>query len=147
MGDQINKTVFEQSKAALDAIQVPAGTDFNNRDQVRNFLRTTLGQDSRLISLLQSNTTFSQGLEYVTVTDGSDRVILQSTPGEVGQRFPFAPPFSQLARKSLLRKIQAIYGPPRLYEVVFGIKYGQEPMNIRVGVSTVLLGEQLKPEL
>jgi len=30
--NQINKTVFEQSKVTLDAIQVPAGTDFNNRD-------------------------------------------------------------------------------------------------------------------
>jgi signal transduction histidine kinase len=143
----ITKLVFEQARDALNAAQVPAGADFHNPDQVRNFLRTSLSRDSRLLSLLVSTTTFSQSLYYVTITDGTDHVILQSTPGEVDQSFSVAPPFSQLSRESLMSQLRAIYGTPRLYEVVFPIKYGQEPMNIRVGVSAIFLRELLTPEL
>lgn len=145
--NDVTKLVFEQSREALNSAPVPPGTDFHNPDQVRNFLRTALNNDSRLVSLLESTATFSESLEYVTITDGSDHVILQNTPGEVGQKFSVAPPFSQLSTGKLFRQLQAIYGPPRFYEVVFPIKYGEEPMNIRVGVSTVLLGGLLKPEL
>jgi signal transduction histidine kinase/HAMP domain-containing protein len=148
--DDFTKLVFEQAREALNGAPVPPGTDFRNPDQARDFLRTTLNHDSRLLSLLESTTTFSQSLEYVTITEGRDQVILQSTqstPGEVGQRFSVAPPFSQLSRESLVRQLLVIHGPPRLYEVVFPIKFGQEPLNIRVGVSTILLRNLLKPEL
>jgi nitrogen-specific signal transduction histidine kinase len=145
--NDITKLLFEQSREALTAAPVPPGTDFHNPEQVRNFLRTALNNDSRLLSLLESSATFSESLEYVTITDGSDHVILQNTSGEVGQKFSVAPPFSQLSTGTLFRQLHAIFGPPRFYEVVFPVKYGEEPMNIRVGVSTVLLGGLLKPEL
>jgi signal transduction histidine kinase len=145
--DDITKLVFEQARDALRTAQVPPGIDFHNPDQVRDFLRTVLSHDSGLLTTLESTTTFSESLEYVTITDGSDRVILQNTAGEVGQKFSVAPPFSQLSKVSFLHQLQTIYGRPRLYEVDFPIKFGQEPMNIRVGVSTVLLGNLLKPEL
>ncbi|HXJ94675.1 MAG TPA: ATP-binding protein [Terriglobia bacterium] len=145
--NDITKLVFEQSRQALNVAPVPPGTDFHNPDQVRNFLHTALNGDSRLVSLLESTATFSESLEYVTITDGSDHVLLQNTAGEDGQKFPAAPPFSQLSKGTLVHQLQAIYGHPRLYEVVFPIKFGEEPMNIRVGVSTVLLRGLLKPEL
>src|SRR5215472_16222007 len=99
----VTKLVFEQSREALNAAPVPPGTDFHDPAQARNFLRTALNNDSRLPSLLESTATFSEGLEYVTITDGSDHVILQNTPGEVGHKFSPAPPFSQLATGNLLR--------------------------------------------
>jgi signal transduction histidine kinase len=145
--NDVNKLVFEQSREALNTAPVPPGTDFRNADQARNFLRTALNNDSRLQSVLESTATFSESLEYVTITDASDHVILQNTPGEGGQKFAAAPPFSQLSTEKLFRQLQAIYGRPQFYEVVFGLKYGEEPLNIRVGVSTVLLGSLLKPEL
>ncbi len=145
--DDITKLVFEQARDALNAAQVPPGTDFHNPDQVREFLRTALNHDPRFLSALESTTTFSQSLDYVTITDGSDRVLIPNTTGPVGQKFSVAPPFSQLSKQSLLRQLQTIYGRPRLYEVDFGVKFGEEPMNIRVGVSTILLGNLLKPEL
>src|SRR5215472_5884689 len=131
--DDLTKLVFDQSKDALNAAQVPPGIDFRNTDQVRDFLRTALNQDSRLQSLVKSNTAFLQTLEYVTITDGSDHVLFHSTPGEVGQKFPPAPPFSQLSREGRVRQLLAIYGPLEVYEVVYPIKFGQEPMDIRVG--------------
>lgn len=145
--DDVTKLVFEQARDALAAARVPPGTDLRDPEQVRGFLRTALNHDSRLLSALQATNTFSQSLEYVTITDGSDHIILQSTAGEAGQKFSPAPPFSQFSSESLIRQLRTIYGPARLYEVVFPIKYGQEPMNIRVGVSTILLGDLLKPEL
>jgi len=147
VGEDVTKLVFEQARVALSAAQVPPGTDFHNPDQVREFLRNVLNNDSPLQTTLQSVTTFSDSLDYVTITDGSDRVVLQNTPGEVGQKFSVAPPFSQLSKESLLQQLRTIYGRPRLYEVVFPLKFGQEPLDIRVGVSTVFLGNLLKPEL
>jgi signal transduction histidine kinase len=143
----VARQVYDQSREVLAQSRMPAGLDPGNPDDLRIFAQEALNADPRLLSSIQSATTFSQSLEYVSLTDANGLVILHNNPTEVGHRLTPAPPFSSLSKAALRLQLQAIYGPPRVYEVVFPLSFGPEPMDVRVGVSTVFLGERVKPEL
>ena len=48
----------------------------------------------------------------------------------------------------MLRQLRAVYGPPRDYEVTLPLALGARPLgDVRVGVSTVLLRDEISPNL
>ena len=47
----------------------------------------------------------------------------------------------------MVRQLRAVYGPPRVYEVTLPLAIGAEPLDVRVGVSTVLLRDEISPNL
>ena len=143
----VARQVYDQSREVLAQSRMPAGMDPENRADLRAFARQTLNSDPRLLSSIQSATTFSQSLEYVALIDSQGLVILHNDPSEVGHRLTPADTFSSLSKASLRRQLEAIYGPPRIYDVVFPLSFGPEPMEVRVGVSTVFLAARVKPEL
>lgn len=143
----VARQVYDQSREVLEQSRMPVGLDPGNPDDLRIFARDALNADPHLLSSIQSATTFSQSVEYVSLTDANGLVILHNDPGEVGQRLMSVPSFSSLSKASLLRQLQAIYGSPRIYEVVFPLSFGPEPLDVRVGISTVLIAARVKPEL
>jgi signal transduction histidine kinase/HAMP domain-containing protein len=51
-------------------------------------------------------------------------------------------------RAGILRQLRAVYGPPRDYEVTLPLSIGAKPLgDVRVGVSMVLLRDEISPNL
>jgi signal transduction histidine kinase len=127
---------------------MPAGTDASNPEALRRFVQATLAGDRGLISLIESAVGYSPTIYYVTITDTDRQVLVHNDPGEIGRRFEPAPPFADLGLAQLPRQLRIIYGPPRVYEMVLPLDLGGEPLgDVRVGVSTLFLRNQISPEL
>ena len=45
----------------------------------------------------------------------------------------------------MVRQLRTVFGPPRVYEVTLPLAMGTEPLDVRVGVSTVLLRDEIWP--
>ncbi|HEY6293996.1 MAG TPA: histidine kinase dimerization/phospho-acceptor domain-containing protein, partial [Terriglobia bacterium] len=142
----VARRVYDQARYVLNQAQFPASLNPENPDDLRRFARDTLNADRRLLDFIQSEGAFSESLEYVTITDSSGAVIVHNVQDRVGHQWTPDPDFQVLARAGLYRQLRTIYGPPRVYEVVYHLKYGPEPMDVRVGVSTALLG-RVRPEI
>ena len=138
--------VFDQAHRVLARTPMPASVDPNNAAQLLDFAASAL-KDPTLVSSVQSVTAYSPGSEYVAITDGNNRVILHNNPSAVGSVFAPNPPFTELTGASLWGQLRAIYGPPRVYDVVLPLKFGPVALDLRTGVSTVFLGGLVKPEL
>lgn len=144
----LTRQVYDQCREVLASAQMPSGMNPNDPAQLRTFAQSTLNSDVGLVSGIQSANTFSQTFEYVTITDDAGQVILHNDPSQVGHEFPYgSKPFSMLVRAGLFRQFEAIYGRPQVYEVDFQLKFGILPMDVRVGISTVFLRAQVKPQL
>ena len=105
----VARQVYDQSREVLAQSRMPAGMDPENRADLRAFARQTLNSDPRLLSSIQSATTFSQSLEYVALIDSQGLVILHNDPSEVGHRLTPDDTFSSLSKASLRRQLEAIY--------------------------------------
>jgi signal transduction histidine kinase len=140
-GDYVANEVYAQARAALAGSRMPAGAN------LRDFVQKKLAGDKGLASLLQSAVTYQPTIDYVTITDTENRVMVHNDPGEIGQQLSGAPPFAGLMGAGLRHQLRVIYGPSRVYEIVLPLKVGGNPLEVRVGVSTVLLRDQITPEL
>jgi signal transduction histidine kinase len=143
----LTRQVYSQCRDAISRTRMPVGMDPADPEQLRKFAKETLNGDPTLVSSIQSANTYSQSFEYVSITDSDRSVILHSDPAQVGSDLPPARPFDTLTSIGLFRQIKALYGPPKIYEVDFPLKFGALPLNVRVGVSTVFLAQTLKPQL
>ncbi len=147
-GEYVANEVYHQARTVLAQSRLPAGMDPLDLGQVRGFVESRLAEDQGLASLIESAVGYSATLYYVAITDTQLQVLVHSDPSVVGQPFKPAPPYSQLLRAGLARQLRVIFGPPRVYEVDLPIEMGNRPLGtVRVGVSTVFLRNQLKPQL
>ncbi|HUI40702.1 MAG TPA: ATP-binding protein [Terriglobia bacterium] len=146
-GQDVAHQVYEQSRAVLANARLPAGMNPNDPAQLISFAQSALTADPSLLSSVESMTASFPGVEYVALTASDMKVILHNDPYQAGYPLPLAPPFSAVAKAGLWRQLKTVYGPQQIYEVVLPLKFGAAPLTVRVGVSTVLLGELVKPEL
>lgn len=140
--------IYSQARDILAQSRMPSGTDPNQYSQLRAFVATTLSNDAGLNTLLQSAADYSPTVYYVAITDTQSQIMLRYDPN--GNRQPFAPAvtFSDLTRQGLLRQLRVIYGPRRTYEIVLPLDMGGKPLgDVRVGVSTTFLRDQIGPPL
>ncbi len=141
-GEYIASETFHQAHTALAQSRMPAG------ENPSHFIQATLSTDKGLISLLDSAVGYSATLYYVCITDDHLRVLVHNDAGEVGRTFTPAQPFRDLVRAGLVRQLRAIYGQPQVYEVVLPLEMDRRPVgDVRVGVSTVFLRDEITPEL
>jgi len=142
----VARRTYDQARYVLNQAPFPATLNPENPADLRIFARETLNADPQLLYSVQSEGVYSENLEYVAITDSNHTVVVHNLQDRVGRALTPDPDFGLLARAGLYRQLRTIYGPPRIYEVVYPIKYGVEPMDVRVGVSTALLG-RVRPEI
>ena len=141
-GDSLAQEVWAQARAALEGSRIPAGTD------LREFVQKKLARDTMMTSLLQSAVAFQPTIYYVTITDTENRIMVHNDPGEIGQQLASVPPLRDLRAAGLRDQLRVIYGPPRVYEMVLPVEMGGNPLgDVRVGVSTIFLRDQITPAL
>ena len=147
-GEYVANEIYHQARTVLAQTRMPAGMDPNDFHGLRCFVQATLAADPGLASLIESAIGYSPILYYVAITDTQRQVLIHNDPGEIGRRFSPAPPVGELVQAGLIGQLRVIYGPPRVYEVVLPLEMGNKPLgDVRVGVSTLFLANQITPEL
>ena len=147
-GQYVASEIYHQARRVLAQSRIPAGTDPANTQALRGFVQEWLSSDPGVTSLIESAVGYSPTIYYVTITDTERRVMIHSDRQEIGQTFEPAPPYENLMQAGLARQLRVIYGPPRIYELRLPLDLGGSPLgDIRVGVSTLFLRNQITPEL
>ncbi|HEV2176052.1 MAG TPA: ATP-binding protein [Terriglobia bacterium] len=154
-GADLAQQVYDEARAVLAASRLPAGFNVQDPEQLHSFLQSELEGDAGLNSAIQNDVADVPSIDYIAITDSQPRSLVHSDPSQSGQPFSPAPPFSELLRARFFRQLQIIYGRPQVYEVVLPLQFGGPSpasattisLDVRVGLSTVLLGYSVKPEL
>ena len=139
--------VSHQAQTVLAQSHLPPGVEPSDSQAVLKFIQSRLASDPNLNSAIESAVGFSFTTYYVAITDTDGTIFVHNDPTQVGKMFTPAPPFDQLLGSSIFHQLKVIYGPPQVYDVVHPMKVGDQPLDVRVGVSTLLVATQMTPEL
>jgi signal transduction histidine kinase/HAMP domain-containing protein len=147
-GEYLANGIYHQASTLLSQAQMPAGSNPTDRQALLSFVQVRLAADGGLNSLLESAVGYSPSVYYAAITDTRRRVMVHNDPGEIGQTLAPAVPFAELLHAGLWKQLRVIYGPSRVYEVVLPLEIGGWPFgDVRVGVSTLFLANQMTPDL
>jgi signal transduction histidine kinase/HAMP domain-containing protein len=147
-GEYVANEIYHQASTLLSQTRLPPGTDPSDLQKLGRFVQATLAGDAGLNSLLESAVGYSPSIYYAAITDARRQVMVHNDPGDIGRVMAPAPPFDDLLRAGLFRQLRVIYGPSSVYEVVLPLEIGEQPFgDVRVGVSTLFLGNQITPDL
>jgi signal transduction histidine kinase len=145
-GEYVAHEVYDQAYTALKGSYMPEGENPQDLQALRSVVQTHLASDPGLKSGMETAVAYFP-VDYVAITDASLRILVHSDSEKVGHRLTPAPHYSQLVSAGILRQLSAVYGPPHVYEVTLPLAMGAEPLDVRVGVSTVFLREEISPDL
>ena len=146
-GEYVANEVSHQAGAALAGSHMPEGENPQDTRALRSFVQSHLSTDLGLKSQMESAMAYSLFVDYVAITDTNLVALVHSGSEEVGHRLTPVPRYSQLVSAGMLRQLSAVYGPPRVYEVTLPLALGAEPLDVRIGVSTVLLRDEISQNL
>jgi signal transduction histidine kinase/HAMP domain-containing protein len=147
-GVYVATEIYYQSRAALRGTRMPEGQDPHDFQVLRDVVQTRLSSDAELASAMESAVEYFRFVEYVTITDTNLTVMVGSNPDEVGHHFTPAPNYSELVQAGMVRQLRAVYDSQGNYEITLPLAIGRRPLgDVRVGVSTVLLSSEVKPNL
>jgi len=115
---------------------------------IRAYVQNSLDNSSALNTVLESAVGYSRSIYEITISDQKGIVLVASDASMRGQQVVRRPNISLLVHANFLQKIQILFGPPRVYEVSLPFDLGSAPFgDIRVGLSSILLREQIYPGL
>jgi signal transduction histidine kinase len=123
--------------------------DPNDPVAVRAAVAESLRQDPGLISLLNATISYSPTILDIVVADHSGRALVSAPdPSLQDLQVPNRPNYSVLRRKTLIRTLRVVFGPPQVYDVTVGLDRENQPfLTIRVGISTTFLRNAFRPFL
>jgi signal transduction histidine kinase len=116
---------------------------------VRAAVAASLRQDPGLISLLNATISYSPTILDIVVADHNGRALVSAPdPSQQDQPVPNRPNYSVLRRKTLIRTLRVVFGPPQVYDVTVGLDRENQPfLTVRVGISTTFLRNAFRPFL
>ena len=104
--------------------------------------------DRALTALFESAIAGDPTLLDLGVYDARGLALTHSDPAHVGRRYDIRPRLAQLEQGGVVDQALRLLGAPQTYEEVLGLRSGAKPFgDVRVGVSTALLREQLLASL
>jgi signal transduction histidine kinase len=114
--------------------------DPNNPAQLRELEAAAVRKDEPLQGLVDSVNRYSLTVYDVSIGDSQSRTLLSSNPENQDRPLPVRPDYSQLLTANPIRLMQAVFGPPRVYDVAVPLERNGEPFaTVHVGVRTTLL--------
>jgi len=120
----------------------------NDPEAVRQAIAYYLSTDSNLNTTLESVAGDWPSVYDAAVVDIYGKAILHTNPDMIGKPIADRPDFQSLANAHFRRQLRMVYNPPTVYEVRMPLHLDGAPFgSIRLGISTVLLKNQLTPLL
>jgi signal transduction histidine kinase len=149
--DSADFVAKEIRESAREASQVDLSSAFVNESdskQVEEVLEQALKTDTGLNTLLQSVVGYSPTIFDAAIADVNGRAIVHTDPLAIGKDVPEREDFQKLRGGSFLQQLKVVFGAPRVYDVYLPIQREGQPFgDIRVGISTVFLKNEVAPQL
>src|ERR1700761_1964938 len=115
---------------------------------VRPAVARALRTDPALSALMDSAIRYSPTVFDVAIADSEGRALLSTDPASNDTLLPHRDEYAELQTGGLLRLLEVVFGPPRVYNVTLPVGLDFEPFaTIRVGVRTTFLRFVVEPWL
>jgi PAS domain S-box-containing protein len=140
--------VLHAARQALEA-EVPSNRlQPANPTQARDFIAAILQHDPAVTSLLESVVGYNVEVYDTALADSNGVALAHTDAGAVDKPMPTRPSLTELRDGGFFAQLGAVYGPARVYQVTLPVQRQGAPFGeIRVGLSTLFLKRELKPQL
>ncbi len=137
---------------AQDALKIDLNNtriDPDNPQELHDAIADSLRTDLPLNTLFQSVISYWPNVYDVAIVDAQGVALLHTNADAEGKRVADRPDFDEVRRASLWKKIRLVYyGAPAVYDVHLALEREGAPFgDIRVGLSTVFVKNELRPQL
>src|SRR3954467_8544171 len=140
--------VFNATRQALELDLTSTKVDTDNPAALKAAIEESLQTDPGLNSLLQSIVGYSPTIYDVSLVGLDGRALLHTDPQDIGKIIPQRANFADVRSGSLRQQLGIVYGPAPVYEIRVPVERDNKPFaEIRVGISTVFLKSELRPQL
>ena len=147
-GDFVARQVRD---AARDAVAVDLrNTDIDPADseKIRKVIADSLQTDPGVNTLLQSIVGYSLFIYDVGLYDHDDHVLVHTDVSLLDKAVHPREDFARVRDGNFFRQIEVVYGKPEVYDIHLPIQRDGKPFgDIRIGISTVFLKSELRPQL
>ena len=145
----VTQQVFLQAqKAIAETAEAGAAPASESQEDLQAFVRLALEENAGLTSQIDSSLGYGKSIYEVSIVDRNEVVLISSDPSLPGRPAFARPPLERLSGASFIEQLRVLYGPPLVYEVEFPFNLsGRAFGDIRVGLSTALLRDEIAPRL
>jgi len=122
--------------------------DPNNPDELRKLAATVVRDNQALQAVVESVNRYSLTVYDINIGDNQFKTLLSTDPENLDKPLPVRPDYKQLLDADPIQLMEAVFGAPRIFEVVVPLDRNGEPFaTVHVGVRTTLLLAVYKPWL
>ncbi|HEY1527849.1 MAG TPA: ATP-binding protein [Candidatus Angelobacter sp.] len=150
VADVIKLHVFAVAKPAMGVDLSSTKVDLHDPKQVEAAVQDLLQSDTGIAALLESVTGDSPNILDACIVDANGLALLHTNPALQNTIVPPRKDFASVLNGGIRRQFKLIYGPAQTYDVRLPLVYQNTTTpfgEVRVGVSTTLLKDQLKPQI
>ena len=137
--------------AARDAVAVDLrNTDIDPNDtaKIRGVIADSLQTDPGVNTLLQSIVGYSLIIYDAGIYDRDGRVLVHTDASLLDKVVQSREDFGRVRDGKFFRQLEVVYGKPEVYDIHLPIQREGQPFgDIRIGISTVFLKSELRPQL
>jgi signal transduction histidine kinase len=142
-----HQILFATRRALQTNIRAPH-VDPNDPKALRAAVADALRSDPALTALLSSAIRYSPTVFDVSIADSEGRGLLSTDPSNLDHVLPHRQEYEELQAGGLLKLMEVVFGPPRVYNVTLPLELNFEPFaTVRVGVRTTFLRFVVEPWL
>jgi PAS domain S-box-containing protein len=146
--DFIAHEVLHAARRALETELPSNDLQPDGPSQAQEFIAAILQHDPAVTSLLESVVGYNFEVYDTALADRNGVALVHTDPGSVDKVMPIRPALTELRDGGFLGQLRAVYGPARVYQVTLPVQRQGAPFGeIRVGLSTLFLKRELKPQL
>ncbi|HTZ56903.1 MAG TPA: ATP-binding protein [Acidobacteriaceae bacterium] len=139
--------LFATQRAIQTNIRGPQ-VDPNDPHALYKAVAAALRSDPTLKALMDSAIRYSPTVFDVSIADSEGRGLLSTDPTNLDHLLPHRQEYQELQNGGLLKLLEVVFGPPRVYNVTLPLDRAFEPFaTIRVGVRTTFLRFVVEPWL
>ena len=114
---------------------------------VREYAQNAFDNSSALTSLIESDLGYSATIYDILITDDNGIVLKSSDETMRGRKIAARPPLASLVRAGFFQKLRELYGPAQTYEYSYPFTLAKNTFDIRIGLSSALISDEITPEL
>ncbi len=135
------------SQASSEAAERGEAPISESPADVRDYAQQAFDKSSALTSLIESDLGYSATIYDILITDQNGVVLKSSDATLRGRKIAVRPPLGTLVRAGFFEKLRELYGPPQVFEYSYPFTLAQNTFDIRVGLSSTLMRDELDPAL
>jgi signal transduction histidine kinase len=135
-------------RTALETGLKDQTVDPNNPTQLRNLEAAAVRNTAELQAVIESVNRYSFTVYDINIADRQSSTLLSTNPENEDKPLAVRPNYSQLRDANPIQLMTAVFGPPRVFDVVVPLERNGEPfVTVHVGVRTTLLRASYAPWL